>query len=64
MGPGMMIGGPEVPAGTYTSLPAAKKGCQKRSARPLEWTETPDGIARAGSARHGHWMIFPSIVEA
>jgi len=49
---------------TYTSLPAAKKGCQKRSARPLEWAGHAGGISRAGSARHGHWMIFLSIVEA
>lgn len=64
MGPGTMIGGATVPAGTYTSLPAAKQGCRKRSARPLEWTEHPDGISRAGSARHGHWIIFASVAEA
>jgi hypothetical protein len=62
MGPGAGLD-PVHPEGSFPSIEAAMENVKDRDGRPLDWTQPyPDGIWRAGSARTGHWLMFPSIV--
>jgi hypothetical protein len=63
MGPGASRD-PACPKGTFASVEAAMEKTRDSQGRPLDWTGPhPDGIWRAGSARHGRWIMFPSIVQ-
>lgn len=64
MGPGASLD-PARPEGTFPTIEAAMENVKDRDGRPLAWTQPyPDGIWRAGTARSGRWLMFPSIVQA
>jgi hypothetical protein len=64
MGPGADLD-PAHPEGTFPSIEAAMENVKDRDGRPLDWAQPyPDGIYRAGSARTGRWLMFPSIVHS
>ena len=64
MGPGAGLE-PARPEGTFPTIEAAMENVKDRDGRPLDWTQPyPDGIWRAGTARSGRWLMFPSIVQA
>jgi len=63
MGPGAGLD-PVHPEGTFPSIEAAMENVKDRGGRPLDWTQPyPDGMWRAGTARTGRWLMFPSIVQ-
>ena len=63
MGPGAGLD-PIYPEGTFPTIEAAMENARDRHNRPLDWTQPyPDGVWRAGSARAGRWIMFPSIVR-
>jgi hypothetical protein len=64
MGPGAGLD-PVYPEGTFPTIEAAMGAIKDRDGWPLDWTQPyPDGIYRAGSARGGRWLLFPSIVQS
>jgi hypothetical protein len=63
MGPGAGLD-PVHPEGTFATIASAMENVKDRDGRPLDWTQPyPDGIWRAGTARTGRWLTFPSIVQ-
>jgi hypothetical protein len=65
MRPGVGLDPAHPEEGTFPTIEAARENVKGRDGRPLKWTRSyPDGIWRAGTARSGRWLMFPSIVQA